>query len=126
MLRLDLQIPVFMLQHNGHFIRETFMQMRGNGYAGGLRFKSNVEMMVAGQAVQCNITEYATDNSAQCLLHYIVIGNQTVRTLFTHCCLVDCEPRKIKTLVVAKCDAARIGQRHENRHNQSQDERNVD
>ena len=47
MLCLYLQVPIFVLEHNGHLIREAFMQMLRNGNAGGLCLESDVEMMVA-------------------------------------------------------------------------------
>ncbi len=103
MLGFDFQIPIFMLQHDGHFIWETLMQMRRDNYARYLRLECNKEMMVAGEPVRRNIAKHSADHGAQCLLHYIVIGNQAIGMLFTHWRLVDCEPRKIKTLVIAKC-----------------------
>ena len=44
---LHLQVPIFVLKHNGHLVREAFMQMLRNGNAGCLRLESDVKMMVA-------------------------------------------------------------------------------
>jgi len=103
MLGLDLQIPIFVLKHDGHFVWKALVQVHRDHHAGRLGFESNVEMMVARQAVQRDIAEHATNHRAQCLLHHVVIGNQAIGMLFTHARLVDCDARKIKTLVIAKC-----------------------
>ena len=108
MVRLYLQIPIFVLEHDGHFVRKAFVQMLRDGNAGGLRLEGDVEMMVAGKPACRNIAEHATDHRAQCLLHHIVVGNQAIDMLFAHARLVDRETRKIKTLVVAKCANAAI------------------
>ena len=103
MLGLDLQVPIFVLEHDGHFIGEALVQMLRDRHAGRLRLESNVEMMIAGEAIQRNIAEHTADHGAQCLLHHVVIGNQAIGMLFAHARVVDCSPRKIKTLVIAKC-----------------------
>ncbi len=108
MLGLDLQVPIFVLQHDGHLVGKALVQMRRDNNARGLGFEGDVEMMVTGKAVQRHIAKYAANHRAQCLLHHIVIGNQAIGMLFTHCRLVDCEPRKIKTLVIAKRARMRI------------------
>jgi imidazoleglycerol-phosphate dehydratase len=108
MIAFDFQIPIFVLEHDGHFVRETLVQMGWYRNPLSLRFKGDVEMMVARQAVQSNIAQYATNHSAQCLLHHVVIGNQAIGMLFAHPRLVDCSPRKIKTLVIAKSANAAI------------------
>jgi imidazoleglycerol-phosphate dehydratase len=84
------------------------MQMRRDDNARGLCFERNVEMMVAGKAVQRDIAQHAADNCAQCLLHHIVIGNQAIGMLVTHCRLVDCEAAEIKMLVIAMRARMRI------------------
>ena len=86
MLGLNLQVPIFMLKHNGHFIGEAFVQMLRNGNAWGLSLESDVEMMVARQAVTRNIAEHAANNGAQCLLHNVVISNQAITMLIGHPC----------------------------------------
>ena len=84
MFRLHLQVPIFVLEHNGHLVREAFMQMLRNGNAGGLSLKSNVEMMVAGQAIAGDIAEHTAHHRAQCLLHNVIIRNQAINMLFSH------------------------------------------
>jgi imidazoleglycerol-phosphate dehydratase len=107
MLSLDLQIPIFMLQHDGHLVGKTLVQMRWNDDAGGLRLECDVEMMVARKPACRDIAQHTPHHRAQCLLHHIIIGNQAVDMLFAHARLVDCEVCKIKMLVVAKyADAA--------------------
>ena len=86
MLGLNLQVPIFMLKHNGHFIGEAFVQMLRNGNARGLSFESDVEMMVARKAITRNIAQHAANNSAQCLLHNVVIRNQAINMLIGHPC----------------------------------------
>jgi imidazoleglycerol-phosphate dehydratase len=107
MLCFDFQIPIFMLQHDGHFVGETLVQMCRYHDSGGLRLKRDVEMMVAWEPPRRDIAQHAPHDGTQCFLHYIIIGNQAVDMLFAHACLVDCEVSKIKMLVVAKyADAA--------------------
>jgi imidazoleglycerol-phosphate dehydratase len=84
------------------------MQVRRDGNSRGLRLERDIEVMVAGQAVQRDIAENAANHGAQCLLHYIVIGNQAIDMLFTHARLVDCGGSKIKMLVVAMRARMRI------------------
>ncbi len=89
MRSLDLQIPIFMLENDGHFVRKPLVQMRGDHHTGCLGLECDVEMMVAGQAVQRDIAKHAAYDCAQGLLHDIVIGNQAIGTLITHARLVD-------------------------------------
>ncbi len=89
MLRLDLQVPIFVLEHDGHFVGKALVQMRWDHHTGRLCLECDVEMMVAGQAVQRDIAKHAAYNCAQGLLHDIVIGNQAIGTLITHARLVD-------------------------------------
>jgi imidazoleglycerol-phosphate dehydratase len=78
------------------------VQMRWDDHALGLCFESNIEMMIARKSALRNITEHTPDHGAQCLLHYVVIGNQAIGALVTHDRLVDWERAEIKMLVVAK------------------------
>ncbi len=100
MIRLYLQIPIFVLEYDGHFIRKTFMEMHRDRNAGCLCLESYVKMMVAGKAIQRDIAENATDHSAKRLLHHVVIGNQAVDMLIGHARLVDRGAAEIKMLVV--------------------------
>ena len=102
MVRLNFQVPIFVLQNDRHLIRESFVQMGRNGNSGRLCFESNIEMMVARKAVKRNIAQHTTHNGAQCLLHNVVIGNHAVEMLFTHWRLVDRREVEIKILVAAK------------------------
>jgi imidazoleglycerol-phosphate dehydratase len=108
MLGFDLQIPIFVLEHDGHFIREAFVQVRRDRNSGGLRLEGDVEMMVARQPPCRDVAEHATNHGAQCLLHHVIIGNQAVDMLFTHGRFVDREAAEIKMLVIAKCANAAI------------------
>lgn len=107
MFGFDLQIPIFMLQDDGHFVGKPLMQVRRDNDAGCLCLERDVEMMVAGQSACGNIAKHTTHHRTQCLLHYVIIGNQAVGMLFAHARLVDCELGKIKMLVrlsqLAKC-----------------------
>jgi imidazoleglycerol-phosphate dehydratase len=103
MIALNFQIPIFMLEDDGHFVGKPLMQMGRYRNARGLRLESDIKMMVAGQAVLRHIAKHAANHRAQSLLHYIVIGNQAIGMLFAHACLVDCEAAEIKMLVIAKC-----------------------
>ena len=108
MMRLDLQIPVFMLDHYRHLIGETLVQMGRDRHARRLGFKRNVEMMVARKPASRNIAEYASNHRAQCFLHDVVIGNQAINMLFVHARLVDCASGEIKMDIVANCARLRI------------------
>ena len=112
MLGFHLEVPIFVLEHNCHFVREAFVQMLRNGYARGLSLESYIKMMVAGQPVACHVTEDAADHCAQRLLHNVIIRNQAINMLFGHCCKVDCRAPEIKTLValsqLAKCAGVAI------------------
>ena len=108
MFGLDLKVPIFVLQNDRHFVGETLVQMLRDDYARGLGLECNVKMMVARQAVQRNVAEHSADHRTQRLLHDVIVGNQAIGTLFTHRLLVDCELRKIKTLVIAKRARMRI------------------
>jgi imidazoleglycerol-phosphate dehydratase len=99
MLGLYLQVPIFMLEDDGHFIGKTLHQVHRDGYARRAGFEGDVEMMLAGQALARNIAEHAADDRAQRLLHYVIIGNQAFGALIAHARLVDAAPREIKTLV---------------------------
>ena len=108
MRRLDLQVPIFVLHHNGHFIWKPFVQMLRYDDAGHLRFKSDIEMMVTGKSFCRHIAQNAAYHRAQCLLHYVIIGNQALDLLFAHRRLVDREGREIKMDIVAKYASAAI------------------
>ena len=86
MFGLDLQIPIFVLQDNRHFVGEAFVQMLRNGNAGGLSLESNVEMMVTWKPVTRNVTQYAANHRTQRLLHNVIIRNQAINMLFGHGC----------------------------------------
>ena len=107
MFGFSLQVPIFVLQHNGHFVGEAFVQMLRNGNARCLRLERDVEMMVAGQAIARDIAQHAANDGAQCLLHDVIIRNQAIYMLFGHGHLVDCRACEIKILValsqLAKC-----------------------
>ena len=108
MRRLDLQVPIFMLHHNGHFIWKPFVQMLRYDDAGHLRLKSDIEMMVTGKSFCRDIAQNAAHHRPQCLLHYVVIGNQALDLLFAHRRLVDREGSEIKMDIVAKYASAAI------------------
>ena len=112
MLGLDLEVPIFVLEHNCHFVREALVQMLRNGDARGLSLESYIKMMVAGQPVARHVTEDAADHCAQRLLHNVIIRNQAINMLFGHPCKVDCRAPEIKTLValsqLAKCAGVAI------------------
>lgn len=103
MLGFYLQIPIFMLKHDRHLVRKPLVQVLRYRNSRGLGLECNIEMMIAWKPARRNIAKYAADHSAQCLLHHVVIGNQAIDMLFAHGRFVDCGPRKIKTLVIAKC-----------------------
>ena len=107
MFGLNLQVPIFVLQHNGHFIGEAFVQILRDGNTRRLRLERDVEMMVAGQAIARDIAQHAANDGAQRLLHYVIIRNQAIYMLFGHGLLVDCRACEIKILValsqLAKC-----------------------
>ena len=103
MFGLYLQIPIFMLQHDCHFVGETLVQVLWNDDAGDLRLEGDIEMMVAGKPARRDIAKHTADHRAQCFLHHVIIRNQAIGMLFAHPRLVDCERAEIKMLVVAKC-----------------------
>ncbi len=92
-----------MLQDDSHLIGETLVQMLRNRHARRLGFKCNVEVMVARKAAARNVAQNATNYGTKGFLDHIVIGNQAIGMLVAHARLVDRSPRKIKTLVIAKC-----------------------
>jgi imidazoleglycerol-phosphate dehydratase len=108
MFGLDLQIPIFVLEHNRHFVGEAFVQMLRNRNARRLGLERDIEMMVPGKPARRDIAQHTADHGAQCLLHHVVIGNQAVDMLFAHARFVDCEAAEIKMLVVAMCVQMRI------------------
>lgn len=108
MLRLDLQVPIFVLQHDRHLVGKALVQVLRDGNTRRLSLEGDIEMMVARQPIHRDIAEHAANHSAQRLLHYIVIGNQAIDMLFAHARFVDREGAEIKMLVVAKCANAAI------------------
>ena len=80
----DLEIPIFVLEDDRHLVRETFPQTGRNGDAWRTRLEGDVEVMDAGQPFARDLTEDAADNSAQGILHDLVIGNQAVEWGLAH------------------------------------------
>ena len=99
MIGLNLQVPLFVLEHDRHFVGEALMQMLRDRNSGRLSLESYIEMMIAGQSVTGDVAKHASYHGTQCFLHYVIIGNQAVDMLFTHECLVDCGAPEIKMLV---------------------------
>ena len=108
MMRLDLQIPVFVLHDDSHFIGKALVKMLWDNDAGCLGLECDVEMMVAGKPACRDIAEHAANHRAQCFLHHIIIGNQAIGMLFAHARLVDCASGEIKMDIVANCARLRI------------------
>ena len=53
-----LQIPELVLQHDGHFLGETGLQMCGNIDTGRMGAEGDVEMMVAGLVSYTHLDVY--------------------------------------------------------------------
>jgi imidazoleglycerol-phosphate dehydratase len=60
------------------------MQVRRYCNTGCLRLESYIKMMVTRKAANCNSSQYPADHRAQCLLHYIVVGNQALGCIIAH------------------------------------------
>jgi imidazoleglycerol-phosphate dehydratase len=84
MFSLHFQIPIFVLQNDGHFIGETLHQMHGDVHARRAGFEGDVEMMLTRQAIGRNIAQNPAYHRTQCLLHHVIIGNQAFGALVAH------------------------------------------
>src|SRR3546814_6047394 len=60
------QIPIAVLDDDGHFLGEAFQQVAGNVHAGRAGAEGDVEMMAAGQAASgLHLAKHAADDGAQ-------------------------------------------------------------
>jgi imidazoleglycerol-phosphate dehydratase len=101
MLVANLQVPIFMLEDDGHFVRETLHQVHGDRNTRRAGLEGDVEMMLAGKPAGRDIAQNATDDRPQRLLHDIVVGNQAIRGILAHARLVDPRMAEIKIVVAA-------------------------
>jgi hypothetical protein len=81
---VDRQIPKFMLQNNRHFVGIFLPHRERHDDARRLGLKSDVEVMLAGQAVSSGVGQHTTYDKTQGVLHQKVIADQIGRHwLFT-------------------------------------------
>ena len=80
MVFLDCQFPELVLQNDGHFIRKTLAQMRGDLHSRCACFEGDIEVVVARKRRTCrlNLAEHPAHNRAQSLLHDLVIRDKAV------------------------------------------------
>jgi imidazoleglycerol-phosphate dehydratase len=80
----DFQIPIFVLEDDGHFVWKAFAQPGRNRDARRAGLEGDVEVMDPWQAFARHLPQHTADNRAQRVLHDLVIGNQAVEWGLAH------------------------------------------